>query len=433
MQGSFACPECGCEIRPTGLSPGRQVRCGWCDSLVEVPFFPRADQIVRSRRARRRGRNPWWAWRSWPVWARVAVTLLSAAVVVALAHRVVVSRWQSADETALAQMVETSTKAEKAGRLGDALMELQSVLARAERMATPPHGIDELRRRRDDLSLREAEAKLAALSGPIADPGPAVGQVLTLRARAMSDPALAGLETAIEAALERLRQTWAEADSVEAAKAFEAGRPDRAMELCERQHRTADELPAAPRHRLQDEAAALARRIIARYGTIVEPVKGQFTLGTPDSYTAQLRPIFLEGLRNHGYLPRPAQPVWPDLWSEAAPFRVVFEVVERQDESYLQSPNRISHLEGKMQMVRDGATFWHDTPNARTQVPVPALPAYQASRVAVSAHRSPDFERLLYNNARAGLLERIGLSIRNLPPCPDCDPVPAAAVNAPAG
>jgi hypothetical protein len=433
MQGSFACPECGYEIRPTGLAPGRQVRCGWCDSLVEVPFFPRADQIMRSRSARRRGRSAWWAWRSWPVWARLTVPLLCVAVAVALAYRVVRSRWQSADAAALVEMVETSLRAEKAGRLGDALTELQSALARAERMAPPPPGIDDLRRRRDALSLREAEAKLAALSGPVADPGSAVGQVLTLRARAARDPALADLATAIEAALERLRQTWAQADSVEAAKALEAGRPDRAMDLCERLHRTADELPAEPRHRLQDEAAAIARRIIARYGTIVEPVRGQFTLGTPDSYTTQLRPIFLEGLRNHGYLPRPAQPVWPDLWTEAAPFRIVFEVVERQDESYLQSPNRISQIDGKMEMVRGGKAFWHDTPSARTQVPVPALPAYQASRVAVSAHRSPDFERVLYNNARAGLLERIGLSIRNLPPCPDSGPVPALHASSLAG
>lgn len=412
MQGSFACPECGCEIHLTGLSPGRTVRCGWCDSLVEVPFIPRADQIVRSRS---RSRVPWWAW---PVWARVSVAILCVALAAAVLARLVRARWQSADEEELARMVATSAAAEKAGRLGDALVELQSALVRAARMSPPPAGVEDLRRQRDALSLREAEAQLAAMASPAADPGQAVGRALTLQARTTHDPALTGLVPAIDTALERLREQWADADAVDAATALEAGQPDRAMELCERLHRTADGLPDGPRRRLQAGAVGLAARVIVRHGAIVEPVKGHFTLGSPESYASQLRPLFLDGLRSHGYLPRPAQPVWPELWSRTAPFRLIFEVVERQDDTYLQSPNRVSRIEGMLAMTHAGATLWHDTPMAHTQIPLPGLPAYQASRVAVSAHRSPDFERLLYDNARASLRERLGLSMRNLPPCP---------------
>ena len=42
MEGSFACPECGTFVEVHGLAPGRQVRCGFCNRLLEVPYLPRA-------------------------------------------------------------------------------------------------------------------------------------------------------------------------------------------------------------------------------------------------------------------------------------------------------------------------------------------------------------------------------------------------------
>ena len=42
MDGSFACPECGSDVEVRGLAPGRQVRCGFCHRLLEVPYLPRA-------------------------------------------------------------------------------------------------------------------------------------------------------------------------------------------------------------------------------------------------------------------------------------------------------------------------------------------------------------------------------------------------------
>ena len=62
MDGSFACPECGSSVEVGGLAPGRQVRCGFCDRLLEVPFLPRAADAPWKRR--RFGRPKWlnWAW-----------------------------------------------------------------------------------------------------------------------------------------------------------------------------------------------------------------------------------------------------------------------------------------------------------------------------------------------------------------------------------
>lgn len=429
MREAFACPECGCEIVVTGVSPGRQVRCGWCNSLVEVPFIPRGGTIGRARRSGRR--RAWWSWRAWPAWARVAVAVLTVLVAVAIGFRVVASRRRSAGEAVLARLVASAANAEKAGRLGEALVDLEAALAHADRTTPAPPERDALRRRRDELAVREAGTQLEALARPASDPARAVGKALTLRARAARDPALVGLGPAIESALEKARTAWAEADAAEAARAFGEGRLEQAMELCERQYRTADDLGPGDRETIQDRATALARRMIERHGAIVEPVRGQFAVGTPESYAEQLGPAFREGLRAHGYLVPDPQTAWPKLWAEHAPFRIALEVVERQDDPYFQSPNRLTSIQGKLEVRRGPVSLWHDRPNARTQVPVPGLPALQASRLAVSAHRSPDLERFLYDNARSVLKDRLGLSLRNLPagPAPEA-PSTAEASNA---
>src|SRR5262249_21154100 len=158
-----------------------------------------------------------------------------------------------------------------------------------------------------------------------------------------------------------------------------AGQFERAMDLSVRQFQTAGALPEASRLPLRSEATAVARRVIERWGAIVEPVRGQFTLGSPESYHTQLGPVVHATLRRPGYLPRPARPIWDDLWNTLAPFRLTFEVSEHQDDPYLGSPNRVSRLDGKIVITRNGATLWRDLPSAATQIPLPRLPAYQAS------------------------------------------------------
>src|SRR4051812_44015087 len=109
MEGTFACPECGAEIHLKGVSPGRLTRCGWCTSWVEVPFIPRADQIKRRRPASAKGFKAvkrWW--RRWPLWSRVSVVVLLAALAVALTGRLIRDRRVSAECAALARLVESA-------------------------------------------------------------------------------------------------------------------------------------------------------------------------------------------------------------------------------------------------------------------------------------------------------------------------------------
>jgi len=419
MDGSFACPDCGCEVRLTGVSPGRMVRCDFCRSMVEVPYLTRAAPIRRLRESRARGRTQRRG--LWPVWARVAVAVLLGAILIAGANRVVHSRRRSADAEAVTRLVEKARRDEAAGRLGPALAAADGALAVARKAKVAPAKMDGLRRDRDALARREAEAALRTLAGGSADsdPGRAVGLAQKLATRAGRDPALEGLGTSVLAELQRLRLLWVEADLAAAAAALAANQPVRAWESCLRASETAADLAAEPRRRLLAESTVLARRLIAAHGTVLEPVRGQFTLGTPKGYEALLFPGLVAALRGRGYLTRPdGSDAWDDLWSSVAPYKVTVEVSEHQETPYLQSPNHLCRIDARLELTREGSRLWHEAPTVRTEVPLPGLPAYQASRLAVSNRRSPDFEKLLYDNARDNLVERLSFFLRNLPPCP---------------
>ena len=414
MDGSFACPECGCEVRVAGLSPGRTVRCGWCRTAVEVPYLPRADQITRMRRDR-----AWRRARRFPRWALAAAAVLCVAIALAVVYRAARSRWASRCAEELSQMVASSREAEQAGRLNEALATLEGALALGGRSGCTPAGLDGLRARRDVLSLRDAEGRLAALESTAydADPAQGVGQALTLRARATKDGALETLGARIDAAVDRHRLRWAEADAASAREAEAADQPVRALELAERLHRTAGELSRPLRRRLQTEAEDLAGRVVARHGTVIEPVRGRFAVGSPSDYAALLFPVIHEQMRKAGYLPKPVSSPWGGLWEAQAPYRFHVEVAERQDGDYLGSANRLSEVEATVTLSRRGAQVWRQTHKAKTQVPLPGLSAYQASRGAVGDRRSREFERLLYDDARANLVDRVGYNLRHLAPC----------------
>jgi hypothetical protein len=412
MDEAFACPECGCEIRLKGLSPGRLTPCDWCRSMVEVPYIPRADQIKRMRRERATRCKK----RNYRAWISVGASLLMLLVGLAAARRAVVTRWRSADADALARVLASSRAAEDSGRLGEALADLEAAVRLAESGNTTAAELDELRDRRARLSRREAEAQLSALEGePPLAPGQALGRALTLSARLEKDPALRGLESRVTSAVDRLRLRWVEDDDRAAQVAGDASRPVVAIDHAARAYRNAAELEPALRRRWQDCASARARRLIARYGVVIDPVRGQFTLGAGSAYDAALHPVVDPALKEAGYLPPPSANPWSDQWASIAPYRMSVDIAERHEDVYLSSPNRLSRIDSVVRLSHKGRVFWTVQPLARTTVPVPGLPAYQASRAASSSHRSPEFERVLYDNARSNLLERLGVTLHQLP------------------
>ncbi|MHC5543302.1 hypothetical protein ACYOEI_34195, partial [Singulisphaera rosea] len=193
--------------------------------------------------------------------------------------------------------------------------------------------------------------------------------------------------------------------------------PAAAIDLCERLVKTARDLDDHDlRSRLQGLADDLVLSIVKRIGVVIEPVRGQFSLGTPHTYDTKLRPPLVALLQRRGFLlPKPKSP-WTGLWESHAPTRVTIDVSERWEGSYLESMNRLSVLDLRMVFSRGGSTLWKVGPLiTRTQVPLPRMTAYQASRVGMGGERSDPFERLLYDNAWDLLLERFSTTIQNPP------------------
>jgi len=355
-----------------------------------------------------------------PLWGRLAATILTVAIAVAGMERAARSYRISTELRELGSLTDQARASETEGRVGDALAELEAALAMAGEMRPPPPGLDDLRRWRADLSVRDTRARLAAVeaAGDRIKPPLAVGEAMTLLALAERDEALTGLVPSIRATLEKQLERWTVADAVEARRALDAGQDARALDLCRRMYDSAQDLPTPSRKRVEAEAAGLAGEAISRSGTIIEPVRGTFTLGTPSSYSQPVLEPLNEALRRQGFVPRPPKSPWDDLWESRSPFRVTLEVDERQNGAYLESPNRVSRIEARMEIRRGDVVVWTDRSQGRTQVPLPKAPAYMASRLAVSARRSAEFERMLYENARDAVSERVRNALLSLPESP---------------
>jgi hypothetical protein len=301
----------------------------------------------------------------------------------------------------------------RAGQFDQALAAIQSALVEAGRIEPLDTArIEELRRRRDLLARRGAETRLAALAD--LDPRRATDEARALLTRVRKDPALSGLDGAVQEQLDRARVRSVESDLAGARHAL-ASRPAQALALCERLAETALELPRDVRDRTLAEAEAVVSEVIEQQGAVIEPLRGSFTLGSAPGYTTVFEPAFAEALRDHGYVPRPSKTSWGTLWDTLAPFRASIEIAESQPETYQQSRNRISLIEVRLALYRDGAPIWQHLLVGQTREALPRLPAYQASRIAVSDHRSLEFERLLYDDAHAQVIEKTPPALRTIP------------------
>jgi hypothetical protein len=410
MDGTFACPECGNTLELTGLSAGRQIRCGWCRTWVEVPYLPRT---VRPKQARRGLR--WKRKSPWVRWAWIGTAFLAVLIVMAGVNRMIRARSRSAHEKVMAELIASADADDRAGQYDQALDAIQRALVEAGRIEPLDTArIEELRQRRDRLARRGAEMRLAALA--VLDPHQAVDSARGLLVWVRNDPVLSGLVEAVQEQLDRARSRTVEAD-LATARQLLASRPAEALALGERIAATAEELPPDLRDRSLAEAEALLSQVIERQGALIEPVRGTFTLGSAPGYASALGPALAEALRAHGYVPRPPKTSWGTLWDKRAPFRATIEINESQPETYQQSQNRMSYIDVNLALNREGSPVWQNRYAAQTRETLPRLRAYQASRVAVSDHRSLEFERLLYEDAHAQIVEKAIPVFRTLPVC----------------
>lgn len=401
--GTFACPECGNELALKGNSAGRQIRCGWCETWVEIPFLPRA--VVRRARFSR-GRRP-----RWVVWAWGGIAILTVLTVMFGANRVIRDRSRHRIEQRLAGLMARAEAAESEGRFGEAVAAIQEAVRAGSQLRD---GQSERLQARDRLVRRAAEAEIE--SAARAEPAVAVAVYKGLLSRAWRDGALEGLEETLRDRLERTRRQWAETDLAAAKQAVAAGQANEALTICERLMGTTESLDSPAQEPLQAETNAIVADLIEQRGVVFKPPTGEFTLGSPASYQATLERLFEPVLRQHGYVPRRAGSRWSELWDTRGPYHVSAQVVERQLGSYLNSGNRLSSLSFDVGLNRGEATVWRSGPLlARTQPSIPSLSAFTSSRLMMDKNRRIEAERLLYDDARSQLDERLNANLRKLP------------------
>jgi hypothetical protein len=396
-------------VEVQGLAPGRQVRCGFCQRLLEVPYLPRVP--VAPWRRRRYGRPKWVPW-AWSALAVVAAVILIVGIV-----RLWTKHHQSTQADSIKRLLESSRLSESSGRLNQALIDLDAALVLA-RQAEPSSRmpLEELKSRRQDLARRDAQADLDRLLRH--EPGlSSLGDWLNLLARCDHDPDLATLQPRIDEQFRSRVRQQADSELAFAHQSLESGRVVVSLQSCNRVAQLLPHLPTPSRQPVQRAAEELVQRLVRTHGVVVEAPQGQFVFGSHSSYVSTMVPVLVKALEAKNYLPYRDHSPWGKFWADAL-YRLRLEVSEQLEGNYLSTENRLTLIEARLTLTSPGTQIWRTTPRARSTVPLPKLPAYQSSRLAVRRDRSEELERLLYDDARGQIDAKFGYALSQMPACP---------------
>jgi hypothetical protein len=410
MDGTFACPECGFEVEVGGLAPGRQVRCGFCHRLLEVPYLPRAADPSWKRKRFARPR--------WVPWAWIALGALSVVLLAAGVYRLVSQQYESLQDRSINEIFESSRRHEADGEFAPALIDLDTGLELARKAgSSQERRFESERNRRPELARRDAEQVLKRLLQD--DPSSfRLGDWLNLSARTARDTDLAPLITRVNDEFQGALNRQVEFDWKAARAAFNSGDLALSLNYCDQVGGLIDHLAKSVQGGVRRETEQLAAQVCRTRGVLIEAPEGQFLFGAR-SYVSDFLPVLERALEAKGYVPRRESSPWRELWSQAL-YHMRLDVSEMQEGNYLSSQNRLTRIEAELTLTTaGGGLVWHTTPTVRSDVPLPKLSAYQASRIAVSSERSEEFERLLYKNARDRIEEKFRHALNNMPSCPD--------------
>ncbi len=408
MHEAFACPDCGTAVEIQGLAPGRQVHCEFCHRLLEVPYFRRVDDPGWKRR---RYRRPWWV-----IWAWSALGLVGFAIVVIAGARFVDREKRASLTRSIDQLVAAAKAHEQDGNTDQAVVDLDTAIQLGSQ-ASGEHSelLVRLQSRRHDLSRRSVLEVMTRLQTSANRPFP-LGDWLNLQARAGSDPDLASLQNEVETTFRKNLEQNVEAHLATARSAAESGNSVLAWDRCETLAPLAAHLPEPDRGRLLAAAGQLILGIVLQHGVVVNPPQGHFVAGSMARYNSEMIPVLNKMLKTKGYLPQPSKSAWRDHWSRA-PYRLSLEVNEQHEGNYLASENRLTRIDARLKLLKNGIEIWNTTPTARTKVPLPNLPAYYSARAALSTARVEEFERLLYDSARSQIDEKFVFALSHMPEC----------------
>jgi hypothetical protein len=409
MDGSFACPECGSLVEVQGLAPGRQVRCEFCQQLLEVPYLPRVPAGPWKRRRFRDSR--------WIPWGAGILGIIVAVLLVVRGLQHLRAHIRAAEKGSIQKLLDSSRAHEESGELGQALIDLDVALSLARKVDPADRmSLEEQERRRGDLARRDAKATLDQLArrNPASLP---LGEWLNLIARAGRDPDLASLRSAIDDQFQVRVRLAADADLALARTVFESRKVVESLQACDRIAKLLTHLPPDVARIVRRDTEELVGRLLATHGVLIDSPRGAFVYGSQESYLASMLPILLKSLEKKGYLPyRPTSP-WGDLWKRSL-YRLEFAVTERLEGNYLSSNNRLARIEARLSLTSQGKSLWQTTPTARTAVPLPGLSAYLSGRLATNRERSEEIERMFYQNARDHIEEKFSYALSNMPGCP---------------
>jgi hypothetical protein len=371
---------------------------------VEVPFFP------RERRRSRRG----FSWRQATVWGGVLIGVLIVGLGIVKAGRAWRSRDAAQRDREVSALVDTAESAERSGQFDIAFQQVCAAIARAETVGGRPYpGLDDLRRRKESLALRDVKQRLEGCAHRA--PEAAVAEATALLARLDKDPALARLRPEVLEALERSRMSAAILDLARARQAWNQGNAKAAIEGCERVlgslRRTSSDQAAS----LVEEAQSIAVEIASRSGVVLPPVHGSFVLGSSDEYDQLLGSVAAQALHKRGYVVQPRLPVLRATWDKHAPYRATIQVDEREEGHYLQSVYPLIKIDVLLELTRGGAPFWRLPLTTRTRTPIPGLAAYEAGRLATAQKRASDGYKRIYDDSREILREQFPAKLRNMP------------------
>jgi len=406
--GRFACPECGNELKVKRTTAGLKVRCGWCETWVEIPFLPR--EIRPRKRFSHRGGRP-----AWVPWAWGGLGILALLLAFTGTSRFLAARGRHRSERALNALISKAKAEEETGHFDAAASAIELALKQElETKGGRPERRERLQRHRDRIVRKAAEARIQAASA--SPPDVAVATYKELLKRQWEDGALEGLEATLRQKLEETRLRWSESDLSKARRLVEEGNAALAFDLCERTWKTTRELESRDKERLEAEVNQVALNLIRQRGVSYTPARGEFTFGTPRSYKENLSHILGPVLAHLGYLPVRPDSTWAQEWDTQAAHQVAAQVVERLGPLYLDSQGQISLLSLTVTLKHGESSVWQGGPLiAQTQASIPSLTAFTTSRLTLDKGKRNEFERLLYDDARATLEGKLHRSLRTLP------------------
>ncbi len=416
MEGTFACPECGQDVRITGLAPGRRVLCSFCGQVLEVPFLPRATSDWKRKRFTRP---------RWFVWGCFGLGLLTLTAMTAGLTRFLGHRRNSQHAHAVQGLLVDSRAKEKSGKLGPALVDLDAALDLARQSpGVVIEGVAQAYEHRPELAKRDALVVLESLIATASTAFP-LGQWLDLVARVERDRDLEPIVPRVREAFRNRVTEFIDAELAAISGTNLAEQATAAFDRCDRLAQLIEQLEPTPRADRRAQAFRQATRLVAARGVVTDVPRGEFVLGSQTTYENVMLPLVSKTLSSKGYLPyRPTSP-WREAWQKAA-FRFTLRVKERQEGNYLSSQNRMTRIEVDLNLDRrerqGWAAVWGTMPSARTQAPLPNLPAFLSGRAAASEERTAEFEKLLYNDARGRIDEKVSLALSLLPPCSPATP-----------